>query len=51
MKSNNSSSLYKNLICASLALLIIFVTVIFVAKDFFDQTIEALVDDRTLLKE
>lgn len=42
---------YKNAICVSVGLLIIFTTSIFVAKDFFGNQIKDLIDDSTLLKD
>jgi len=51
MEKQKSVNIYKNLLCASVGLLIVFVTSIFVAKDFFGKNIESLVDEATLLKE
>jgi hypothetical protein len=48
---NINKSIYKNLACGSLGLLIIFVTSIFVVKDFYGQKITRLIDEHTLLKE
>jgi len=48
---NINKGLYKNLACGSVGLLIVFVTSIFVVKDFYGQKITELVDEHTLLKE
>jgi hypothetical protein len=45
------TSCYKNAICASVGLLIVFTTSIFVAKDFFGDRIADLIDQASILKE
>lgn len=45
------TSCYKNAICASVGLLIVFTTSIFVAKDFFGDRIANLIDQASILKE
>lgn len=42
---------YKNAICASMGLLILFVTSFFVCEDYFNAKITQLIDGATLLKE
>lgn len=51
MNKASPNKAYKNAICVSVGLLIIFTTSIFVAKDFFGNQIKDLIDDSTLLKE
>jgi len=51
MNKATPNKAYKNAICVSVGLLIIFTTSIFVAKDFFGNQIKDLIDDSTLLKE
>jgi hypothetical protein len=51
MNKGTPNKAYKNAICVSVGLLIIFTTSIFVAKDFFGNQIRDLIDDSTLLKE
>jgi hypothetical protein len=51
MTKNNHTTCFKNMICISVGLLIIFTTSIFVAKDFYGLKIKELIDEATLLKE
>lgn len=51
MNKATPNKAYKNAICVSVGLLIIFTTSIFVAKDFFGNQIKDLIDESTLLKE
>lgn len=44
-------NLYRNLICASIALLLLFSTAIFVLTSLYQKQIDQLIDDATLLKE
>lgn len=49
--SDVRSCCFKNMICVSVGLLIIFTTAIFVAKDYFGLKVKTLVEDASLLKE
>ena len=51
MKTKTLRSLYKNLICASVALLLLFFTSIFVIKAIFQKEIDHLIDQATILTE
>jgi hypothetical protein len=51
MGKDSTTNCYKNAICASVGLLIVFTTSIFVAKDYFGLKIATLIEEATLLKE
>lgn len=49
--SDVRSCCFKNMICVSVGLLIIFTTAIFVAKDYFGLKVKTMIEDTSLLKE
>lgn len=51
MKDKTLASIYKNLVCGSIGLLLLFVTSIFVIKGIFQAQIDTLIDQATILKE
>jgi hypothetical protein len=46
-----AKDLFKNMMCGSIGLLVIFVTSIFVIDDYFSERIQKAIDEATLLKE
>jgi hypothetical protein len=51
MKDKQKATVYKNLICGSIGLLLLFFTSIFVIKGIFQNDIDSLIDSATILKE
>ena len=51
MNKTKLAAIYKNLICASIGLLLLFFISIFVIKAVFQEHIDTLIDQTTLLKE
>ena len=51
MKTSTKANIYKNIVCASIGLLVLFTTSIFVAKGSLQTTINSLIDSATILKE
>lgn len=51
MSNKQSLALYRNLICVSIALLLLFTTSVFVIKSVEQESIDSLIDDATILKE
>lgn len=51
MLQDNSVKVHGNMICASVGFLIVFVTSIFVAKNYYENKINDLIEEVTLLKE
>jgi len=44
MKQQDSVKLYGNIICAAVGFLIVFLTSIFVAKNYYDNKIDVLIE-------
>lgn len=51
MAGTKSRSIYRNLICGAIALLLLFTTAIFVLTRLYQHQIDQLIDNSTLLKE
>ena len=51
MNNKQLAALFKNLICAAIGLLVLFITSIFVIKGVLQSSIDTRIDDATILKE